>query len=441
MNLAASVRLIARKSTPELSYDVTTFTLGITNNAHVVGTRRWVNALTIENGVLVGYQATIPLGVGANVITVTGTNAWNVSASDSITVTRGGIGTGAPYVDITNGLTGPVNNSVSVFTLAGTNNPHVVGTMWWVNTANGGAGTFDASPNWKAAVPLAVGINTITVFGTNLWRLLTYDTINVTRLPGAPANLSATDGAFPNKVRVTFAASVGASKYMVYRASNSTPTNFTALSDEITAMTYDDTTVIAGQNYYYAVQAGSPFGWSDLSSSDSGFALLAINAGEWKYKNGAKLNKKGKLVGKDILKGSSVNPTLKPYFEQGWRIGFAALVNGSLTNWNGPYSMIPNKSKKLWQVKDPAKGTPKVSFIKYSYNYKKGGKLDYQLWTNMPTDKVVYILPTNLLFGTSKLLNDKDKNESPVQFRLRPAGKVDKKGWQGLDATIIHTKE
>ncbi|MCX7001973.1 MAG: hypothetical protein NTV22_01720 [bacterium] len=407
---------ITNATPPILSYDVTVFTLGITNNAHVVGTRRWTNAFTSASGALVNNQATISLGVGANLITVIGTNEWNVSVSDNITVTRGGIGTGTPYVDITNVLTGPVNNSVSVFTLAGTNNPQVVGTMCWVNTANGGGGTFDASPNWQTAVPLAVGINPITIFGTNLWRLQTNDTIIVIRLPGAPANVSATDGAFPNKVRVTFAASVGASKYMVYRASNSTPTNFAALSGEIAVTTYDDTTVTVGQNYYYAVQAGSPFGWSELSASDSGFALLAINAGEWKYKAGAKLNKKGKLVGKDMLKGSSVNPTIKTWLEQGWRIGFAGLVNGSLTNWNGPYSLTPNKSKKMWQVKDPAKGTPKVCFIKYSVNDKKGDKLYYQLWTNMPADKVVYILPTNLLFGTSKLLNEKNKSESPVQF-------------------------
>ncbi|MCX7004747.1 MAG: LamG domain-containing protein, partial [bacterium] len=78
---------------PVLSYDVTSYAIGITNNMQVVGTRRWANALTSANGALVNNQATIPLGVGANPITVTGTNALNVSASDTITITRGGNGT------------------------------------------------------------------------------------------------------------------------------------------------------------------------------------------------------------------------------------------------------------------------------------------------------------------------------------------------------------
>ncbi|MCX7004744.1 MAG: hypothetical protein NTV22_15935 [bacterium] len=433
---------ITNATPPVLSYDVTSFTIGITNNVHVVGWVLWTNLLTgfscsTPVSSFESQVSSIPLGVGANPITVTGTNALNVSASDTITITRGGNGTGAPFVDITNVLAGPVNNAVSTFTVAGTNNLQVVGTMWWVNAADGSRSTFGASPSWKAAVPLVVGLNTITVYGTNLWTVQTNDPINVMRLPGAPASVRATDGTFTNIVRVTFAASVNATKYMVCRAPASTPTNFAALPGEITATSFDDATVAAGQQYYYAVQAGSPYGWSALSASDSGFALFAINAGEWKYKAGAKVNKKGKMTGKDVLKAIDVNPVLMPYFAQGWRIGLAGLVQGALTNWNGPYSLTPNKSQKLWQVKDPAKGTPKVCFIKYSVNDKKGDKLDYQLWTNMPTDKVLYILPTNLLFSTGTLLNEQGSSEPPVQFRLQPAGKADKQGWQPLDATVI----
>ncbi|MCX7001868.1 MAG: hypothetical protein NTV22_01180 [bacterium] len=424
-------------------------TISGTNNRHVIGYMWWTNTTTGTGGTVTRSSTKWSFTFVAqhnsndtlNSVYVFGTNLWKHTATNSLMITVGGIGTGAPYVDITNILAGPVNNSMSNLTVAGTNNPHVVGTMWLINAADGSCGTFDASPSWQAAVPIQVGLNTIAVCGTNLWTLLTNDTISVVRLPGAPGNVTATDGAFPSKVRVAFAASVGATKYEVYRAPASTPTNFTALSGEISVTSYDDATVDSGQQYYYAVQSGSSYGWSALSASDSGFALFTINAGEWKFKAGAKVNKKGKMTGKDTLKGAVVNPPLMPYFAQGWRIGIAWLINGSLSNCNGPYTLTPNKSQKLWQVKDPAKGTPKISFIKYSVNDKKGDKLDYQLWTNMPVNKVVYILPTNVNFSTSTLLNEQDNSEPPVQFRLQPKGKANMNGWQELDTTVIETAE
>ena len=57
----------------------------------------------------------ITLRVGTNMIAVCGTNAWNVLAGDTVTVTRGGIGTGIPFVDITNA---PVTVANDVLTYA-----------------------------------------------------------------------------------------------------------------------------------------------------------------------------------------------------------------------------------------------------------------------------------------------------------------------------------
>jgi len=260
-------------------------------------------------------------------------------------------------------------------------------------------------------------------------------------LPAAPTAVIASDGSYTNNVLVRFAPVDRATMYKVYRGTSPLTATMTEVSAVITTTDYGDVSAVPGDLYYYAAQAGHAYGWGKLSAVDSGFALFTINAGEWKYKTGAKLNKKGKTTGKDVLKGSAINPALMPKFEQGWQIGFAGLVNGAVTNWNGPYTLIPNKSKNLWQVKDPAKGTPKVAYIKYSVNATKGDKLDYQLWTNMPADKVVYILPTNLLFSTNTLLNEQNSNEPPVQFRLQPTGKVSKSGWQELKATVVEDKQ
>jgi hypothetical protein len=436
------IPLVAITSTPlTVVYDISAYALAGTGNAAVVGDA-WVS--NTANGATVSFSAAVqwaspavPLKVGDNDLIVFCSNVYGQIVSDSITITRGGIGTGAPYVDITNVLAGPVDNTVSTIAIAGTNNLHVAGMMWWTNAANGNAGSLSATAHWQASVPLAVGVNTIMVWGTNLWLLVTNDTLSVIRLPGAPASVTASDGTFSNKVRITFAAATGATKYMIYRALASTPTTFVPLSGELTALGYDDASVAPGQQYYYAVRAGSAYGWSALSAPDSGFALFVMNAGEWKYKAGAKLNKKGKLVGKDVLKGSRVNPPLMPLFIQGWQIGLAGLVNGMLTNWNGPYSLTPNKSQKLWQIKDPAKGTPKMALIKYSVNDKKGDKLDYHLWTNMPTTKVIYILPTNLHFNAHTLTIEDKQPAPPLQFRLQPTGSPDGHGWQNLGATVI----
>ncbi|GEM_PF-1416043 len=180
---------ITNVTPPVLSYDVTSYTLGITNNMHVVGTRRWVNALTSQNGVLVNNQATIPLGVGANLITVTGTNEWNISANDNITITRGGIGTGAPYVDITNATPRVVGYASTTATVGGTNNENVVGVIRWQNLTGGTAGdTTRVGDAWTALITgLLHGDNTVQVIGTNLLTQESSDGIVVHRKTAAEA--------------------------------------------------------------------------------------------------------------------------------------------------------------------------------------------------------------------------------------------------------------
>ena len=76
-----------------VSYDVTTRAIAGTNNLHVVGTMTWSNALTGNGGTLSAsssWQVSgILLGVGANLVTVWGTNASGTLASDSVIITRG----------------------------------------------------------------------------------------------------------------------------------------------------------------------------------------------------------------------------------------------------------------------------------------------------------------------------------------------------------------
>jgi hypothetical protein len=85
----------------------------------------------------------IALNVGANSIRLSGTNAFGVVVDKTIVITRGGIGTGLPYLAVTNTLLETlVPNSVTEFTVRGTNNLHIVGTMWAYNPRNSRTNVF-----------------------------------------------------------------------------------------------------------------------------------------------------------------------------------------------------------------------------------------------------------------------------------------------------------
>jgi hypothetical protein len=94
--------------------------------------------------------------------------------------------------------------------------------------------------------------------------------------PAAPTAVAASDGAFADRVRVTWTAPAGATAYEVWRnTSNSTTSAVTISAADITGTTYDDTTAIAGTTYYYWVKAKNAGGTSGFSASNTGFRALA----------------------------------------------------------------------------------------------------------------------------------------------------------------------
>jgi len=171
-----------------LSYDAMSYWVSGTNNDQVVGDM-WVTNETAGGEAqsfpaFVGWAApAIPLEVGANTIAVYGTNALGDVAGDSVLITRGDIGTGAPFIEITDPLdTLSVKCTVASCTISGTNNPHVVGMMSWTNAATLEGNTFAALSTWSIpGILLATGDNEITVYGTNALGDQTLDTATVYR--------------------------------------------------------------------------------------------------------------------------------------------------------------------------------------------------------------------------------------------------------------------
>ncbi|MCX7003763.1 MAG: hypothetical protein NTV22_10890, partial [bacterium] len=163
---------------------VATCALGGTANQHAVGRISWSN----NRGGSGSTPATsawvitgIPLSGGANLVSVSATNIFGSNAVATITMTRApSPGEGAPYVDVTTpDMT--VDESITAYTINGTNNQHVVGTMWWTNTLGGGS-TFGAVTPWSIPdIALQLGDNVITVAGSNVYGDVAAASVRITR--------------------------------------------------------------------------------------------------------------------------------------------------------------------------------------------------------------------------------------------------------------------
>jgi len=87
--------------------------------------------------------------------------------------------------------------------------------------------------------------------------------------PPAPTGVQASDGAYPDKIVVSWDPVPGVTGYQVYRdtAENGTYNTFVG---ETASASIEDTRVSAGIRYWYRVRACNGWGCSPLSERDSG---------------------------------------------------------------------------------------------------------------------------------------------------------------------------
>ncbi len=96
--------------------------------------------------------------------------------------------------------------------------------------------------------------------------------------PEPPTNLDATDGAFTNRVQLTWQAGLGAAYYEVERAlSEEGP--YTRIATPVTGTTYTDSNVTAETVYWYRVRACNGAGCSAYAVPNSGFASAGAGGG------------------------------------------------------------------------------------------------------------------------------------------------------------------
>ncbi len=89
----------------------------------------------------------------------------------------------------------------------------------------------------------------------------------------APNTVSASDGTYSDKVRITWTAVGGASYYQVYRNSSNNSSGASQLISNLTTTSYDDSSVISDTSYYYWVKTCNTNTCSGFSPSDSGYAV------------------------------------------------------------------------------------------------------------------------------------------------------------------------
>lgn len=89
----------------------------------------------------------------------------------------------------------------------------------------------------------------------------------------APNWITASDGVYTNRVRVTWSAAIDAATYEVWRSLQNTSES-AALLGQTAAMLFDDASVTGGMTYFYWVKGVNPNGSSDFSPCDSGYGAI-----------------------------------------------------------------------------------------------------------------------------------------------------------------------
>jgi fibronectin type 3 domain-containing protein len=92
-----------------------------------------------------------------------------------------------------------------------------------------------------------------------------------------PTGIYATDGAFEDRVQISWIPSDEAAYYKIYRNSSNLTAGATGLDGEPAFSPYNDFDIISGVDYYYWVQACNIVGCSDFSPSDSGYAAIDVS--------------------------------------------------------------------------------------------------------------------------------------------------------------------
>lgn len=128
--------------------------------------------------------------------------------------------------------------------------------------------TLDLSKSWHLKFELGDATSSGFTAGDNMLRVRNFSAVSSSII--SPSGISASDGTYTDKVRVSWTTVSTATGYTVWRHTANDSSVASQLSST-TANTYDDTTASAGVTYYYWVKATNAAGASGFSASDVGY--------------------------------------------------------------------------------------------------------------------------------------------------------------------------
>ncbi|NLB55743.1 MAG: hypothetical protein GX811_08275 [Lentisphaerae bacterium] len=96
-------------------------------------------------------------------------------------------------------------------------------------------------------------------------------------VPASPDGVSASEGSYEDKIRVTWNKVTGATSYEVWRHTTNNSQSATKIA-ETASLTYDDTAIVAGTLYFYWIKAVNSSGASPFSAHDTGYVKMPPTA-------------------------------------------------------------------------------------------------------------------------------------------------------------------
>lgn len=126
------------------------------------------------------------------------------------------------------------------------------------------------------------------------WEVANLQNPTIVNIPTiSPTNTAATDGTYPNKIRVTWNVLQAFSNYEVWRGITSATNQATLLVTDVSTNVIDDSNAVPSQIYYYWIRAKNSAGVSGLGTSDTGQVLsppTTINASDATFVDRVRLN-------------------------------------------------------------------------------------------------------------------------------------------------------
>jgi len=158
--------------------------------------------------------------------------------------------------------------------------------------------------------------------------------------PSPPTNVSASDGTYTDKVRVTWTASSGATGYKVFRNTSNNSLSAQQVGTSA-ALSYDDTTAVAGTTYWYWVKAYNNAGDSEFSNGDSGYVAYRWQSESvnWTVVYGNNWNRSGMVTKPGATR-------IRLHFSAiSLEAGADHLRTDAGDDWSGEYSNVTSREK------------------------------------------------------------------------------------------------